>query len=123
MIAYKIVTPERKSFIMSQWIQSSICCKTYNKNCIVEANTKDFGIFCFKTKQAAIDWTLNLQVYKAYEIIKVKPVNCRGKTPKTIIHPVCLNKFYQKLKSFFEIEKIEDVPAGTICYDKVLVLD
>lgn len=94
---------------------SSFCLK-YTKGKIITADPETLGIFTFKTKKDANRFINNT----FYLILKVRPIG-KGTTPKLISNFVNVDG----LQTFFINPHVgtSNIPAGTICYPAVRMLD
>ena len=113
-IRWKVTTQTRRSCV----IYGEDFFKKYLKNTIVKADPTTLGIFLFKTKKNAEDFTKNT---RGWIILKVKTVG-EGKKPKEISGSISirgLTEFYDNS----ETAKTEFMPFGTICYPAVEVLE
>ena len=108
-MAYKAVTKNRTSCI----VYGTKYCLRYLKGHIVKKHPGTLGIFCFKTKRDARNFTSVLV------ILKVKGKKSQ-KPPFQIpnFHSEDINAFYKNLKT-----PMMDTPPGTILYDEVKVLE
>ena len=108
---WKFVSPDRKSLnVNEERFQLK-----YTKGKIVEAINDSFGIFCFKRKIDCERFILTSKYH--FKMIKVKPLS-RGKNIRKGYPCYCLEYFYKYNKTPTLL-----VPEGTICYQRVLVLD
>ena len=119
MIAYKAVTPDRKSVVVE--FQSKYCLN-YKKGKIVTAVEGSIGIMCFKTKQEVEGFinafTLHTQ---RWIIIKVDSGKEEYSSPKFIstnTSGYMLDDFYKKGSIYGNMEPWKD----TICFNQVKVL-
>ena len=117
-VRYKIVREEdRKSYMAHCMGRYG---RTYNKGDIVYAHPDSLGIFCFKRKGDAELWMQTGLWAKGKIIIRVEAFG-RGRTPKrasAFVGESILDSFYGGSNY-----STCDVAEGTICYDKVKVLD
>jgi hypothetical protein len=127
IVRWKVVDKNRNSLIVNSSRKYNL---KYEKNKIVKARSDSFGIFCFKTREQA----LNFCGYKSktdfitycsstFKLIRIKPL-CKAKTPKFCLPYWYLNDSYKKYN--LDPEKYNmpgNLHTGTICYQKVKVLD
>lgn len=121
---WKVVKLDRTSAVVSV---DNIYCLHYLKGKIVKAKKNSFGVFCFNRKYDARnfmnDLSLNDLSLMNYQIIKVEPL-CKGKTPKFLFNPKLLKRSYELLCEEEVVGSINhSIPNGTICYDKIKVLE
>jgi len=122
MIAYKVVNPERGSIMVDKYKRFGEYCPEenkyylkYPKGQIVEAVKGSLGIFCFETKESAIAWLGDKE-----DILMIEPLT-EGHKPKHFqkgISEEYLDAFYENPEMYFE-----NILRGTICFDKIKVLD
>jgi len=120
MIAYKVVTIHRGSIMVNKF-KDSIGSFEKNKYHLEYPQGKTIiaikgtlGIFCFKTEKDAKNWI------DFGKILKVRPLT-KGHKPKHFqkgISELCINNFYANPK-IYNVK----LPKGTICFDKVKVLN
>lgn len=142
MIRYKVVTKDRQSW-GSIMRDMGTFKTTYPRGVVVKAVPGTQGLFCFKTRQAAMDF-INENELAGTSIIRVKPLT-RGKAPKFIIgyeNGWDMSQAYKLIKrGLLYSDRVRSlsrkraigrggrlgrfwiIPKGTICYDKVEVLD
>jgi len=119
MIAYKAVTPDRKSVIVELY---SKYCLNYKKGKTVIAPDNTLGIMCFKTKQEVENFieafTLHTQ---RWIIIKVDSGKEKSSHPKSISNNTSeyiLDDFYNHSPMYNQMEPWKD----TICFKQIKVL-
>ena len=125
-IRYKVVTKDRKSVLRLfegfHQMQRSKYILTYEKGAIVEADKNTLGIFTFQTRKQAEEFKYYyLETPYLYAIIKVKPLDKRGKVPEKVSYwlmPGALGQFY----GTSHLPKLCPPVEGTICYRAVEVL-
>lgn len=125
MIRYKVVTPNRKSYIASKLKHYSL---EYQKGKIVVSKENTFGIFCFKSYKQAENFCECFPDDNL--ILEVRPIG-KGFEPSKVS---CMNNSREVKMFYNHLEKKKDhkesyldylflfPPPGTVCYQKVKVL-
>jgi len=116
-IKYKVVYKDTRLSTSAK----GLYCIVYNKGTTVEKLPNTLGIMVFKDRQQAQRFMLLNLTPSFYMILRVKTFT-RGVVPKKIslkISSYYLDMFYKKSWKM----AIMSPPRGTICYDKVEVLD
>jgi len=119
VIRWKVVTSDRKSYIISP---DSIHSITYIKGSTVGESIKGLGIMTFETKKQAERFG-RFDIHNNYKIIRVRGIG-RGKRIKWVsyIYKGCMLEFYLKYNVNSD-DPGRHAPRGTICYSKVKVID
>jgi hypothetical protein len=118
---WKIVNKKRQSIYAHP---KSEYCREYLKGKIVEAHENSFGLYCFKTKYHAKNF-LTFFPLSNYNIIKIQPLSKAKKKIGLFSTRYLKNKYKNYLKTgrISLIDAINCFPVGTICYDKIKVLE
>lgn len=109
--AYKIVKYGESLFLHTSGFNL-----TYIVGNITRARKSTLGVFCFKTKRQAKNFTTTKSPFNI-TILKVIPIG-RGKVPKLICNFGGLKNFYSKTAPTDSTVP----PDGTVCYPAVKVL-
>ena len=122
---WKIVDQNRRSIHPTK---NSKYSKKYIKGKIVKSQPGSFGLFCFKHKHQAVTFLNLFSDYENYKIIKVLPL-IKGKTQNRVFLTKNLKRSYDQ---YFKMKNkiysncgvfLGGPPEGTICYDKIKVLE
>ena len=106
---YKVVSPNRTSLVVRDDNELS-----YPEQEVVRADPKSMGIFVFNTRKSAQRYIAENWSLGPYKVLRVEPLS-RGCAPGKI-HSV-------RHGGFIWWDVIKAVPAGTMCYYKIRVLD
>lgn len=135
-IVYKVVDSYRRSIISNSAVHLRHLLLKYEKDTVVRAKPKTFGIFCFESEEDAVryqrEWHLS-------EVLRCKAKGRQLKTPIFIVNLKTLSYEYKKHTKEINLSllhkknscraehsyKINNwvVPAGTVCYQAVEVLE
>jgi len=122
MIKYKVVTPNRKSYIAGKLKHYSL---EYQKGKIVVSKENTFGIFCFKFYNQAKEFCEGSEVDNL--ILEVQSIG-KGFEPSKVSRIITsreIKMFYNYLEKKDHKEYLQNYqfpPPGTVCYKKVRVL-
>lgn len=129
MILYKVITNDRKSVMNLFLDATSRYSRTYKKGEIAEAEPNTLGIFCFTSKEYALQWIHKCMIsIGMYDIIKVKLLTKpKRKIPRISkrLTEARINYFYSNiLYKSGEPHKLDTIeaPLGTVCVKRVEVL-
>ena len=120
MIVYKVVRKNRTSAIVGRLKDYSI---KYPVGKIVSGKKGTFGIFCFETFNQAFSFHYD-NIDKCM-ILKVRPIGKKIEV-SDIGHwhrSESITNFYKKQKNKKMFISRYKAPSGTVCYQKVKVLD
>jgi len=100
--------------------------RLYKKGETVYAEPDTLGIMCFKTKEEAVNFSMDLSGWnyhhtKNFKVVRVKPIGKRKKIDyiSKFLTSNCLDNFYSNVRETV----MATAPNGTIGYPGVFVVD
>jgi len=125
MIAYKVVTKKRESAFLGIHKDDRQIIKDYTikypKGKIIKAKKGTLGIFCFKDEISAIEFK-DRPVFVNSKILRVESLS-RKKNVQKVFFEIHSIEAYLKGDINYGLSYMETVPEGTICFDKIKVLN